>query len=762
MIPRLRFGMTKEMKKVLHLITGVQFGAGAEHMLLKTLPFLKMAEQAVCVLKGKGEIGARLEERGVKVFYLEMRGYFDFGVIKRYKEVVKNFQPDLQVNYLIHADVFGRIFAKRFGVKKIVSYIRNRHTRLFFKILDFLTLSSVDYLLTNSSAVLDFYHRTYRFPKSRSSFIPNGIDLAPSAEFDREKLKAEIGVDEDDFTVVSTSRLHPQKDLPTLLRALAIVKEKGFIRPKLLLCGIGPEKEKLEELVQGLGLEENVKFLGVRKDIPDLLRIAGVFVLPSRHEGMSNSLLEAMKEGRPVIVSAIPENAELVKDKENGLAFAPGNEIALAEKIMAIAASPLVAEKLAESAKNTMANYDILKIIKQLDDFLEERLNEKTKIIWVANDRNQIYLNFFKALGEHHPDLDLFLLAGDNEASSGVEKFYRWQVFPFAYRWIFKLLFIPVKLSAKITGKKIDVPNLDYYRGLHILLKKENPDLIMINLYMQPTSWQTLFYCLIHRKPYILLEEKKYLGRTRIRKVLSFFQLILAAPLFLLAKKIYCYTSDGLSFGKKHFPVFNKGKIELLPASVDTRLFYNEHFDKDDCRLKILVVARMVPYKRYEDILRAIKFLKEKDRFDFVLNIRGDGPLEGDVNLLIDQLGVRDCIKFIPPTPYEDLRKVYNQNDILVLASFNEAIGIVVPEAMACGLPVVISDTCGSKTYVKNGVNSLIFKTFDYFDLAEKITMLAYDDRRAEMAAAAEKAIKEEFDSRLIADLFFEKIKSLL
>jgi glycosyltransferase involved in cell wall biosynthesis len=237
---------------------------------------------------------------------------------------------------------------------------------------------------------------------------------------------------------------------------------------------------------------------------------------------------------------------------------------------------------------------------------------------------------------------------------------------------------------------------------------------------------------------------------------------LLAAPLFLFVKKVYCYASDGLDFGKKHFPVFNKAKIELLPASVDTRIFYNEHLNKDDDRLKILIVARMVPFKRYEDLLRAIKIIKEEDRFDFVLNIRGDGPLEGEINLLIDKLEIRDRINFIPPMPNEKLREIYNQNDILVLPSFNEAIGIVAPEAMASGVPVVISDTCGSKTYVKNGINGYIFKTFDHFDLAEKITMLAYDERRAEMSVAAEKTIKEEFDSRLIANLFFEKIKDLL
>ncbi|HTX86737.1 MAG TPA: glycosyltransferase [Candidatus Nanoarchaeia archaeon] len=756
--------------KVLHLITGVYAGGGAEKMLLSTLPYLRSAEQAVCVLKGRGEIGLKLEAKGIKVFYLEMKGYFDWGVVKRYREAIKKFSPDLQVNYLIHADIFGRIFAKRAGVKKLVSYIRNRHVKPLFRLLDRLTLSAVDYLLANSPAVLDFYRREYHFPAARSAVIANGIDLSPAPEFDREKLRTELGVNEEDFVILAAARLHPQKDLSTLLRALSIIKDKGFVRPKLLLAGVGPEKEKLEELIRVLNLVDEVKFLGMRNDVADLLRIAGAFVLPSLHEGMSNALLEAMKEGCPAIVSAIPENEQLIKDKINGLVFAPGNETALAEKIMAIAASPLVAQKLAAEAELTAADYDIQKIIKQLDDFLAARLNAKKKIIWVANDRNDIYLNFFRALGEQHPELDLFLLSGEIKGEpERSEGFFRSRIFPFSGRRLLNLFFLPYRLIAKLSGKHADILNLDYYRGLNALLKRENPDLVMVNLYLQPTSWQALWYCLIHRKPLILWEEKKYLGRTRARRFLSLLQLGLAAPLFLYAKKIYCYTSDGLRFGKKYFPVLNKEKIDLLPASVDTRIFYNQRLAKEDGRLKIFITARVVPFKRYEDLFRAVKVIKEKVAFKFIVNIRGDrtslfgaGAYKVELDHLIERLGIRDLLNFLPPAPYEKQIDNFNQNDILVLPSFNEPIGIVVPEAMACGLPVIISDSCGSKTYVTNGVNGYIFKTFDFFDLAEKIILLADAERRRHFGAAAEQTIREQFDSRLVADNFLKKIKNLL
>jgi glycosyltransferase involved in cell wall biosynthesis len=732
-------------------------------MLLKTLPFLKSAEHFVCALKGRGKIGARLEEAGVKVFYLEMKNVLDFGAIKRYKKIIKECAPDIQVNYLIHADIFGRLFAKKAGVPKLISYIRNRHTKLIFQLADFFTLSAVDYLLANSQAVFDYYRRRYRFPAERSAAIPNGIDLEKiDSAAAAESLRADLGIKDDELVLVSVARLHRQKDLPTLLRALALVREKGFSRPRLLVCGAGRESGNLARLAEVLGVLANVNFLGVRPDIPEILKIADVFILPSLHEGMSNALLEAMAAGSACIVSAIPENKELIKDKDNGLIFQPGNEIDLAEKIMALAASPSSAAAFGAKAREAAAAYDIKKIIARLDDFFSERAEEKKKIIWVANDRNQVSVNFFNSLGEVRPDLDLFLLAGDKEASEGRDKFFRWKVFPFSGRRLFAFLSSPLLIAAKLKKKSIDIIKLDFYRGLYSLLRKENPDLVMANLYLQPTSWQALVYCFIHRKPLVLLEEKKHLGRTRPRRALSLAMLFFSAPLFFFVKKIYCHTSDGLNFGRRYFPILDKSKIDLLPAVVDTRDFYSEHLPKDESRLNILIIARMVPFKRYGDLLRAIKAIKDRKLFKFILNIRGEGPEEKIINSLIDELGIRAEVNFLPFSPHEKLRDFYNQNDILVLPSFNEPIGVVAPEAMACGLPVIVSDTCGAKTYVKDGVNGYIFKTFDYFDLAEKIILLADPDRRKSMGEAAGKAIREEFDSRLAVKAYFEKIKNLL
>ena len=146
-------------KKILHLITGLELGGGAENMLLQLLPKMQdNLDNCVCAIKGKGEIGKKLEEAGIPVYYLELRNIFDIGMIFRYRNILKDFRPDIQVNYLIHADIFGRILGKIFGVKKIVPYIRNIHKSMpSLMFLDRITLFLSDFILTNSETSRRYY-----------------------------------------------------------------------------------------------------------------------------------------------------------------------------------------------------------------------------------------------------------------------------------------------------------------------------------------------------------------------------------------------------------------------------------------------------------------------------------------------------------------------------------------------------------------------------------------------------------------------------
>jgi glycosyltransferase involved in cell wall biosynthesis len=149
--------------------------------------------------------------------------------------------------------------------------------------------------------------------------------------------------------VVMVARLEVQKDHLTLIRAASML---GGVR--FLLAGEGPLRAVLEAEVSRLGLQDRVVFLGQRDDVPQLLVSSDLFVLPSLHEGMPLSLLEAMAHGLPVVASSVGGIREVVTDGVTGLLVAPSDPAALAGAIRRLLDDPSLARRLAAAARENV------------------------------------------------------------------------------------------------------------------------------------------------------------------------------------------------------------------------------------------------------------------------------------------------------------------------------------------------------------------------------------------------------------------------
>ena len=157
---------------------------------------------------------------------------------------------------------------------------------------------------------------------------------------------------------VTVARLVPQKGIDVLIRALA--QTTGAARDwTLTLVGDGPEREALARQVQQAGLQEQVHFLGFRSDPQKFLLQAGVFVLPSRFEGMPNALLEAMASGLAVVVTdASPGPLEVVVNGVSGVVVPSEDPSALADALDRLAADPRLRERLGAEARDTLRQSD--------------------------------------------------------------------------------------------------------------------------------------------------------------------------------------------------------------------------------------------------------------------------------------------------------------------------------------------------------------------------------------------------------------------
>lgn len=162
-------------------------------------------------------------------------------------------------------------------------------------------------------------------------YVPGiGIDLQKfhPAQIDAMAKRRELGVGEDEILLLSVGELIPRKDHETVIRALARTGNRNF---QYLICGKGPLQEELSALARQEGLDGRVQLLGFRTDIAELCQAADLFVFPSRQEGLSVALMEAIACGTPVLCSAIRGNTDLVQDE--GSLFRSGDVEGLAIRL---------------------------------------------------------------------------------------------------------------------------------------------------------------------------------------------------------------------------------------------------------------------------------------------------------------------------------------------------------------------------------------------------------------------------------------------
>lgn len=168
----------------------------------------------------------------------------------------------------------------------------------------------------------------------RSANYIHGIGLNlqrfESATRAKDEVRKEIGIPEDAILLMSVGELDDNKNHVTAIKALGQLGRKDIY---YIVCGVGPNKEMLEALAEEVGLKDNVKLLGYRSDIPDILHASDIFIFPSFHEGLPVSVLESMAAGLPAIVSEIRGNVDIVTDGENGYLFAPADVDTLAAKM---------------------------------------------------------------------------------------------------------------------------------------------------------------------------------------------------------------------------------------------------------------------------------------------------------------------------------------------------------------------------------------------------------------------------------------------
>jgi glycosyltransferase involved in cell wall biosynthesis len=341
-------------KRLLLLSTAMSMGGGAEEQVFQLAYAFQSRGWDVLIVSmlPPGVMPASFSEKGIPLTHLDMRpGRPDPRGILRLAHLIRTFRPDVVHSHMTHANLLARAarLIAPFPVlvctlhNLTMAGVRRDHTK-FFEVAHRMTDRLAERTTAICHAASDYYVRNRAVPARKMMTVPNGIECqryAPNPAA-RKRLREEMGIDTD-FVWLAVGRLELQKAYWTMLRAFAKLDPA---RNTLLICGSGSMRDSLVALAAELGLGNRARFLGLRKDIPDLMSAADAFVLSSDMEGLPLVLLQASAAALPIVATNVSGNPEVVIEGVNGFLTPPGSPELFAQAMQRMAALP-PAERLA-------------------------------------------------------------------------------------------------------------------------------------------------------------------------------------------------------------------------------------------------------------------------------------------------------------------------------------------------------------------------------------------------------------------------------
>jgi glycosyltransferase involved in cell wall biosynthesis len=324
--------------RVLNIVGSLEL-AGTEQYIVRVAPLLRGygVDVEICVLDRRGPLVATAEAAGVRVHATHVRGHRSRGLtsagmaaVREIAGVIRQGGFDIVHSYLFHAEVVGTLAARLAGVRRVIIsrravYPWRRPEGFQYLFLETATNVLANEVIANSMMVLRDAERTERLlPRSRT-VIYNGVEAADYPLATPGKSRT--------LRLVTVGALEPRKGHEYGLRALQLILSAG-VDARLTLVGGGSEEDILRRLAREHSVEQHVVFAGPQLDPRPFLTDADIFLLPSRQEGFSNALLEAMAAGLPVVATDVGGNREAVIDGEGGSIVQPSDPAALAHAVV--------------------------------------------------------------------------------------------------------------------------------------------------------------------------------------------------------------------------------------------------------------------------------------------------------------------------------------------------------------------------------------------------------------------------------------------
>ena len=371
--------------KVLFAIDSLQQG-GAEQSIAHIIRhFSKDTQVSILYFYPKADLLPTYQELGCNIISLNLEGKYDFVKgVSGMKKVLQDLNPDVVVTSLYRSNIISRIACFLTGTKLVGTFVddsyneerRKTFTGLsgFIKyhstwFLDRIT-SFIPYLwIANSKYIGESNAKHLCIPTSKIKVIYRGRNSDDFAEWKKPEI--------DDFRFVCIGRLYEKKGYPELIEAFSIIAKKNS-KVKLVIYGEGTYRPQMEKQILDVNLQGQIILVGNVSNAWQKMYEAHCFVFPSRFEGFSGALVEAMMTGIPIISSNIPMNLEAVENNKTALVHQLKDITNLADKMQEMISNyPSMIEMGQKARQTAMKKFDIKNIAKQYETLLIETVHKK-------------------------------------------------------------------------------------------------------------------------------------------------------------------------------------------------------------------------------------------------------------------------------------------------------------------------------------------------------------------------------------------------
>jgi len=305
---------------------------------------------AILCLQGYTDFRKRLRRDDVDIYDMAKKDGHDFGLYVRLYKLFRQLRPEIVHTRNLSA-LESQLVAALSGVRGRIHGehgrdINDLHGKNWkYNLLRKLIRPFVGHYIAVSRDLQDWLANTIGVQRDRVSQIYNGVDNIRfrSAQTPRAAFGPPGFYGDDCIIIGSVGRMAEVKDYPNLVLAFISLLERAPThreRLRLLIVGEGESRSKCIELLKQHGAGSLAWFPGERANIPELMAAMDIFVLPSLGEGISNTILEAMATGLPVIATKVGGNLELVHEGKTGFLVPPADPGAMAEAMLRYVSNP--------------------------------------------------------------------------------------------------------------------------------------------------------------------------------------------------------------------------------------------------------------------------------------------------------------------------------------------------------------------------------------------------------------------------------------